>query len=122
MIRRQIVIASAAGLALVGALLTAQAAGAQDALKGCNACHSDTAPPAIKGPSLKGVFGRSVAVAPGYAYSDALKGKASQKWTQANLDAYLADPNVWAPGTKMKGKAADPTQRAAVIEALKALK
>jgi cytochrome c len=122
MIRRQIVIATAAGLALVGALLTAQAAGAQDALKACNACHSETAPPAIKGPSLKGVVGRSVASVAGYAYSDALKGKAAQKWTAANLETYLADPNVWAPGTKMKVKTADPAQRAAVVEALKALK
>jgi len=124
--RRKVLSAAIAGLAIPAVMLLAQGpAGAQDGSalqKKCMGCHGDAAPAAIKGPSLKGVFGKSVAADKAYAYSDGLKAKASQKWTQQNLDAFLADPNTWAPGTKMKGKAADPTERAAIIESLKALK
>jgi cytochrome c len=120
--RRQTLTAATIGLAIVGALLAAQTAGAQDALKKCTGCHSETAPPTVKGPSLKGVAGRSIASVAGYAYSDALKGKASAKWTDANLDTYLTNPDGFAAGTKMKVKTADPAERKAVIEALKALK
>ncbi|MEI7931931.1 MAG: c-type cytochrome [Alphaproteobacteria bacterium] len=124
--RRKVLSAAIVGLAIPAVMLLAQGpAGAQDSSafqKKCMACHGDAAPAAIKGPSLKGVFGRSVAADKAYAYSDGLKAKSSQKWTQANLDAFLNDPSAWAAGTKMKGKSTDPTERAAIIEALKTYK
>jgi cytochrome c len=74
------------------------------------------------GPPHCGLFGRRAGSVAGYAYSDALKAKASQKWTQANLDAFLTDPQTFAAGSRMRLKTADPAARAAVIEALKAVK
>lgn len=84
----------------------------------CKACHlSPIAPP------LKGVAGRSVATVPGFAfYSDALKAKSGQKWTDANLNAYLTSPPAWAPGTKMMLPVPDAANRANIIAYLKTLK
>jgi cytochrome c len=36
-----------------------------------------------------------------FAYSDALKGKSSETWTYEDLNAFLAKPKDYAPGTKM---------------------
>lgn len=118
-------------LALVAApalaLVATSGADAQDSAadlfqKKCMTCHRPDAPAATHGPSLKGVFNRAIASESGYAYSDALKGKAGQRWTAANLDAFLTKPKDWAPGTKMLPSVSDPAQRAAMIDYLKTLK
>ncbi len=126
--RRKVFTAVTLGLAITPALLliaqgpaNAQGAGAELFQKKCMTCHADTAPAAVKGPSLKGVFGRSVASTI-YAYSDGLKAKSGQKWTAANLDAYLTKPVDWAPGSKMRTSVADAAERAQIIDVLKTLK
>ena len=62
----------------------------------CKSCHSVTAASGPAGPSLKGVVGRKIAGAPGYAYSTGLKAKTGT-WGDANLDAFLANPAAFAP-------------------------
>jgi cytochrome c2 len=81
------------------------------ALEGCMQCHSFE--PAVLGnnsesPNLSRVFGRSIASSDYPFYSNALRGK-SGRWTSDNLEAFLADPQAWAPGTAMQGvKLDDP--------------
>ncbi|MFO1034920.1 MAG: cytochrome c family protein [Hyphomicrobiales bacterium] len=84
------------------------AAGAPDAAAGksvfskCKSCHTiDANGKNGMGPNLYGVVNRPIASVAGFAYSDAMKGKASGTWTPADLDTYLADVKGTVPGTKM---------------------
>jgi cytochrome c len=113
--------------ALVSALVLvmAGAASAQDAeslfKSKCGNCHSATdADSTPEGPSLKGVWGRTIASLPDFDYSSGLKAKAGGHWTDAELDAYLAAPKTWAPGTSMFTAVPDPATRTAIIGYLKA--
>jgi cytochrome c len=87
----------------------------------CINCHSTEIGVNKIGPSLHGVVGREVAIVPDFIYSDALK--ATRKtWTEAELDAYLADPRGAMHGVKMFFKGLpDADQRADVIAYLKTL-
>jgi cytochrome c len=82
----------------------------------CTFCHDGTS-----GPELEGVAGRKIA-GTDFTYSDALKAKSSETWTDANLDAFLKDTQGFAPGSKMMMTVPDDANRAAVIAYLKTLK
>jgi len=84
----------------------------------CKSCHTLTGASSPAGPGLKGVAGRKIAGAPGFAYSAGLKAKTGS-WTDANLDAYLANPAGFAPGTRMFARVAQPAARSAIIAYLK---
>ncbi|MCH7957965.1 MAG: cytochrome c family protein [Proteobacteria bacterium] len=105
------------------ALLAAADAGAgKKVFKKCKACHSvDKGGAHRVGPNLWDVVGRAKAGAQGYRFSGVLAGLGGA-WTFADLDAFLAKPKAFAPGTKMTfngvRKAAD---RAAVIAYLRSL-
>jgi len=78
-----------------------------DATKGaqvfakCTACHNAAAGgPAGVGPNLYHVLGRPIASAPGFAYSDALKG-IKGSWDFDKINTWLTGPGAMAPGTKM---------------------
>lgn len=90
-------------------------------LRTCINCHSTEIGVNKIGPSLHGVVGREAAIVPDFVYSDALK--ATRKtWTEAELDAYLADPRGAMHGVKMFFKGLpDADQRADVIAYLKTL-
>ena len=96
-------------------------AGAKDARK-CAACHAfDEGGSAKLGPPLWGVIGRDIASVEGFAYSEALTGKEGA-WDYQNLDAFLAEPRNWAPGTKMAfAGIKKPEERADVILYLRSL-
>ena len=86
----------------------------------CKMCHQAATGPLA--PTLARVAGAAIASKPGYAYSPALKAKSTMTWTDANLEAYLANPAGFAPGTKMMVRVAKPEDRQALIGYLKTLK
>ena len=92
------------------------------AFASCMSCHAVTPGQNGIGPSLAGVFGRKAASAPGFVYSDAMKGS-GKTWDEATLDTYLTNPMGVVPGTRMTYMGqTDPAKRKAVIEYLKTLK
>jgi cytochrome c len=87
----------------------------------CAECHAAGPASTDTAPSLQGVVGRKIASLPDFQYSDALKAKGGV-WTEAALDAFLASPKTFAPGTQMFGGAPDPADRLAIIGYLKTVK
>jgi len=70
----------------------------------CFACHSVVAgEDKLPGPNLRGVVGRRAGTQPGFRFSPVLieAGARGLVWTRATLDAYLADPERFLPGTEM---------------------
>lgn len=82
----------------------------------CAACHSIASGGANGvGPNLWASVGKPHGHVAGFAYSDALKGVPGN-WTFEALDAWLASPRKYAPGTKMTfAGLSDPQERANVI-------
>jgi cytochrome c len=81
----------------------------------CSACHSDAAGDNGTGPYLHGVVGRATGSVDGFGYSGSLVAVVAE-WTPAELDAFLAKPNDYAPGTAMTyGGMRDAEDRANLI-------
>lgn len=97
-------------------LASADAAAGEGVFKKCVACHTINAGGASNlGPNLYGIVGKPHAKVPGFAYSDALKGKPGN-WDWKALDAWLTSPRAYAPGTKMTfAGLSNPQDRANVI-------
>ena len=93
----------AASAAVLMAVATGPATAA-DAVHGkvvfqtCAACHSDK-PDAI-GPTLRGVYGRKSASLLDFRYSNAMT-RANLTWDDANLKAYIKDPQAKVKGNRM---------------------
>lgn len=102
-------------------LAKADAAKGQASFAKCAACHSITQGGANGvGPNLWASVGKPHGHVAGFAYSDALKGVPGN-WTFEALDAWLASPRKYAPGTKMTfAGLSDPQERANVIAYLNA--
>jgi len=64
----------------------------------CAACHSEK-PDAI-GPSLRGVYGRKSGSLDNFRYSNAML-RANLVWDDANLRAYLKNPQAKVKGNRM---------------------
>ena len=91
-------------------------AGAEIYRSVCKECHgSSLAPP------LRGVVGRQIASVATFDYSDGLLAKMALTWTEANLSAFLASPQEFAPGTEMKKSIPDAQSRADMIAYLASL-
>lgn len=88
----------------------------------CLGCHTATEGAAHGiGPDLNQVYNRSIASAAGYQYSAGLQ-KIAGKWSEENLDQFLADPQAFAIGNKMQIKGISAQQdRAALIHYMKSL-
>lgn len=97
-------------------LASADPAKGAEVFKKCAACHNaDKGGPAGVGPNLYGVVGGPHAHMPGFAYSDAIKGKPGT-WDFTNLNEWLTSPKAYAPGTKMTfAGLSKPEERAEVI-------
>ena len=70
----------------------------------CFACHSVVAgEDKLPGPNLRGVNSRRAGTLPGFRFSPALveAGARGVVWTRETLDAYLAVPERFIPGTEM---------------------
>ncbi len=95
------------------------------AVRKCQGCHTFGEGEAAKqGPNLYGIVGASKAHMEGFAYSDILlQQKAEgQVWSYENLDAFLANPKVYAPGTKMNFPGVrSPEERADILAYLQTL-
>eukprot|EP00997_Jenningsia_sp_PLL12_P010410 NODE_7650_length_445_cov_29.351010_g6808_i0.p2 GENE.NODE_7650_length_445_cov_29.351010_g6808_i0~~NODE_7650_length_445_cov_29.351010_g6808_i0.p2 ORF type:complete len:123 (-),score=33.92 NODE_7650_length_445_cov_29.351010_g6808_i0:77-409(-) len=65
----------------------------------CAVCHQLNAH--HTGPKLASIVGRPIASAEGFGYSDVMKGKSDQKWSEAQLDKYIKSPADYAPGNAM---------------------
>ena len=90
-----------------------------DACTGCHSINPDGRSSA--GPNLFGVTGRKAGAAPGYPYSRALA-EADLTWDAASMDAFLADPDAYLPGSDMRrGQVRDPATREAIIAYLATL-
>ncbi len=91
---------AAAVVALVSKAKPENAAGT---FKKCLGCHSADATSASKaGPNLWNLVNRPKASRADFnGYSDAIKAKASEKWTYENLAGFLHSPKTYLPGTKM---------------------
>ncbi|HEV2043954.1 MAG TPA: c-type cytochrome [Sphingomicrobium sp.] len=83
-------------------LASADPAKGEAVFKKCAACHVAAAGGANGiGPNLWAVMGGPVGKhAAGFAYSEALAGKGGN-WDWKAMDAWLASPRAFAPGTKM---------------------
>jgi cytochrome c len=66
----------------------------------CKACHDAPAEAPNRGPTLRGVLGRRAGSVRGFLYSRALK-NAKLVWDEASLDALIANPQRFLPGTTM---------------------
>jgi cytochrome c len=80
------------------AALAADAAHGKVVFQTCAACHTDK-PDAI-GPSLRSVFGRKSAALADFRYSSAMM-RANLTWDDANLHAYIKDPQAKVKGNRM---------------------
>lgn len=84
--------------------LCADSARGERVFQRCFACHSVVAgEDKLPGPNLHGVIGRRAGTLPGFQFSPALveAGGRGVVWTRETLDAYLADPERFIPGTEM---------------------
>lgn len=72
--------------------------------KKCAICHTDEKGAANKvGPNLYDIVGKLTAQREGFAYSEAMKKRATENksWTYEELYRYLYSPKAHVPGTKM---------------------
>ena len=93
--------------------------------KWCGFCHTYTKNGDAKaGPNLHAIFGQKAGSVPNFHYSAAMAKARDRRlvWTDDKLDALLADPDKFLPGTTMvisSGPVSDPKVRRAVINMLK---
>jgi len=118
MFKKSTLPALAAALVLLGGM-AAQAAGKaptaaqQKTLSTCLACHDISPAKTTKvGPPLFGLVGAKPRT----------PGTPVKAWDRKALDAFLADPAKFKPGSKMPYKVPDAAERAAVVKALAELK
>lgn len=91
----------------------------------CQSCHDYSPANANRtGPGIYDIVGQELAHHEGFAYSDILvsMGAAGEIWDYENLDAFLASPRAYAPGTKMTfAGLSNPQDRANLIAFLRSL-
>ena len=103
---------------LVAALSEDEMATAARAARACSSCHQFERERNGAGPHLVGIGGRTIGSVDGFRYSDALLewNAAGAIWTADELDAWLAGPADYAPGTKMNFVVRDPEERRLIAE------
>ncbi len=91
-----------------------------EVFRACAVCHTLTPDHGNRaGPSLYRIFGRRIASAEGYSYSEALK-KLDIVWTPETVAALFEfGPEAYPPGSRMpEQRLTDPADRAALVEFL----
>lgn len=89
------------------------------AILACAECHSFEPGSNSASPTLSQLWGRKVA-STDYTRHSAALAKRSGRWDAATLEAFLADPQHFAPGTTMPNPALDPEVRQGLIRTLEA--
>lgn len=93
----------------------------------CAVCHSREDPAApgyvsLVGPSLFGIYGAPSAHIEGFSYSTAMR-EANLVWDEATLDAFIENPHMVVPKTRMSyAGMSDAEKRKALVAYLKTLK
>lgn len=115
--------AEAPKVSLASLMTSADAAKGEAAFKACKACHTvDDGGKNKVGPNLYGIVDHAIGGRDGFGYSDALQSKASDKWTFENLNAFIAKPKAFLPGTKMSyGGMKNDAKRANLLAYLRTL-
>jgi cytochrome c len=110
------------GVQLAALLVEASPEAGEGLAKRCIACHSFEKGAAHKiGPNLYGIIGHDIAAHDDYSYSPALQG-IDGDWDYERMDAFIAKPQGFAPGTKMAfAGIGNPKQRADLIAYLRSL-
>jgi len=113
--------AAAAVVPIAVRMQTADPAKGAEVFKKCASCHNIQQGGANGiGPNLWAALGKPHGHVPGFPYSDALKAKPGN-WNFEEMDAWLASPRTYAPGTKMSfAGLSKPEDRANVIAYLNA--
>ena len=120
MTRISLLVGAALAIVLPALATAADVNHGQQLFQACAACHAER-PDAI-GPSLKGIVGRKAAALEDYRYSNPMK-RANLVWDEANLRAYVSDPQAKVPGNRMPFAGLhDPKDTDDVIAYLKTLK
>ncbi len=82
-------------------MVNADPAAGEKVARKCASCHSFNDGGANKvGPNLWNIVGAPIAEVEGYSYSDSLA-ELGGDWTYDRLNQFLAQPKLFAPGTKM---------------------
>ena len=84
--------------------------------KRCGGCHALDRDK--EGPRLRGVYGRAAGTIESFQYSEALK-KSGLKWTDENLDKWLADTDKLVPDNDMTYHVEKAEERNEIIAYLK---
>jgi cytochrome c len=97
--------------------------GRQIAQRQCGSCHNFAqGGPNGVGPNLYGVVGRDHAAVPGFNYSAANRAMTGHPWDYESINAFIAKPSTYMPGTRMAFAGLNnPSQRADVIAFLRSL-
>jgi cytochrome c len=108
------------GATMTGPARAADAEHGKQLFLSCQACHTEK--PDALGPSLKGVVGRKSGALEDFRYSNPMK-RANLVWDEANLRAFLGDPQAGVKGTRMPfgglGEAKDVDDVVAYLVTLK---
>ncbi len=93
-----------------------------EVFRACAVCHALTADDEGRaGPTLHGIFGRRIGTAPGYDYSEALRGM-DIVWTPETVsDLFKYGPEAYTPGSRMpEQRVPSAEDRAALMDFLAA--
>ncbi|MFN3279688.1 MAG: c-type cytochrome, partial [Paracoccus hibiscisoli] len=84
----------------------------------CAVCHAlEPGDHSRAGPSLHGVFGSPIASAPGYAFSDALRGMDIVWSPDSVAELFTQGPDAYTPGSRMPDqRVTDPADRQALVD------
>ncbi|WDF75166.1 c-type cytochrome [Novosphingobium sp. KACC 22771] len=86
----------------------------------CATCHGAHGEGSDAGPELRGVLGRKAASGTDFAYSAAMR-RSGKVWTEAEIAAFLLNPQAAVPGTRMAYPGASTPAEAAALAAYVAM-